>query len=222
VTNSQIQSQTLTRVVTVPDILFSAIDLDVAAPFGVAVDSRSLTFNTANVLNGLAGPGTITLPTSISFNKNGPSYFNYSGGSLLGNPALSATPGAGSSIFGEYFVWGSFDGSTNPPVVYPNTTSINQIENQILIQVTPTSLPNGTSGVMYPPQSFSATGGSFTPPYTWSATGLPTGLSFSASGLLYGTPNQSGSNFVAAVILTDSLSRTVQWNYPLTILPATP
>jgi len=223
VTNSQVRPETLTRVVTGPDVLFSAVDLDIAAPFGIFFDSRSLKFNTANVLNGLAGPGTITLPTSITFNKNGPTYFNSTAGSLIGDPALTATPGGyAGGLFFFYFVWGSFDGTTNPPVVYPNTSSINQIQNQILIQVTPGSLPNGTNGVFYPPQSFAATGGSFTPPYTWSATGLPGGLNLSSSGLLYGTPNQSGSNFVATVILTDALSRTVQWNYPLTILPATP
>ena len=223
VINSQVQPQTITRVVTAPDVLFTARDLD-DNTLPVAHDyARSLTFNTANVLQGLAGPGTISLPTTITFNKAGPTYFNSTAGSLVGDPALTATPGGfAGGLFDEYFVWGTFDGSTNPPVVYPNTSSINQIENQILIQVTPTSLPNGTNGVAYPAQYFMASGGSFTPPYTWSGTGFPAGLSVSSGGFLTGTPTQSGSNFVATVTLTDTLSRTVQWSYPLTILPSTP
>ncbi len=123
---------------------------------------------------------------------------------------------------GYYFVWGSFDGTTNLPVAYPNTTSINEVVNQILIQVTPTSLPNGTNGVVYPPQYFAASGGSFTGPYTWSASGLPGGLTMSSGGILYGTPTQTGTNLVVTVTLTDTLSRSVQWNYPLNILPPTP
>jgi len=224
VTNSQVHQQTITRVVTDPDVLFSATDLDDGNPFGIFVFSRSLTFDTANVLNGLAGPGTITLPTTITFNKAGPTYFNTLGDILIGDPALTQPPGGytGSGLYYFYFVWGSFDGSTNLPVAYPNTTSINEIENQILIQVTPSTLPNGTNGVVYPPQYFTTSGGSFTPPYTWSATGLPNGLNLTAAGILYGTPTQTGTNLDVTVTLTDMLSRTVQWNYPLNILSPTP
>jgi len=226
VTNSQVQSQTITRVVTTPDLLFSAADLIInpPPPFGVADFARNLTYDTANVLPLLAGPGTITPPTTITFNKSGPAYFNTIGDILIGDPALTEAPGGytGSDLFGFYFVWGSFDGSTNSPVVYPNTTSINEIQNQILIQVTPTSLPNGTNGVVYPPQYFAASGGSFTPPYAWSATGLPSGLNLTSAGILYGTPAQTGTNLVVTVTLTDTISRTVQWSYPLTILSPTP
>ncbi len=223
VINSQVQPQTITRVVTAPDVLFSATDLDDNGGIGIFQFYRTLDFDQANVLNGLAGPGTITLPTKITFNKSVPVYFNSGTSGLVGDPAFTDTPGgSSSSLFDEYFVWGSFDGSTNPPVVYPNTTSINQIENQILILLTPTTLPNGTNGVAYSSQFFSASGGSFTPPYTWSGSGFPVGLSVSSTGFLTGTPTQSGSNFVATVTLTDSLSRTVQWSYPLTILPSTP
>ena len=33
---------------------------------------------------------------------------------------------------GRNFIWGSFDGSTNEPVVYPIGTSIRQVEAQVL------------------------------------------------------------------------------------------
>jgi len=29
-------------------------------------------------------------------------------------------------------IWGSFDGSTNPPVLYPNWFSIQELEQQVL------------------------------------------------------------------------------------------
>ncbi|HWY29315.1 MAG TPA: putative Ig domain-containing protein, partial [Candidatus Acidoferrum sp.] len=74
----------------------------------------------------------------------------------------------------------------------------------------------------YSAQYFSASGGSFTPPYSWSATGLPSGLNLTSAGILYGTPAQTGTNLVVTVTLTDTLSRTVQWNYPLNILSPTP
>jgi hypothetical protein len=226
VTNSQVLPQTITRVVTTPDVLISAADLigNPPPPFTVFRFSRNLTFDTANVLAGLAGPGTITPPTTITLNKSGPVYFN-DFNALNGFPFLTQPPGGDPNAYqGQdiYFVWGSFDGSTNAPVVYPNSSSINEIDNQILIQVSPSSLPNGTNGVVYAPQSFVATGGSYTPPYTWSATGLPTGLNLSSGGILYGTPSESGTNFPVVLTLTDELSRTVQWSYPLNILSPTP
>ena len=116
----------------------------------------------------------------------------------------------------DYFVWSSFDGTTNAPVVYPDGTSIDNLENEVLIQVTPTSVSNGTKGVAYPATTFMATGGAFTPPFTWSATGLPSGLSVSSTGTLSGTPTQSGT-FDFILQLTDSLARSVQFNYTITI-----
>jgi len=101
-------------------------------------------------------------------------------------------------------------------VIYPNGTSISGLQNQIFIQVSPSTVPVGFNGVLYPSTPFTATGGSLTPPYTWSATGLPPGMDVSSSGTLEGTPTQSGTS-VFTLILTDSLSRTVQWNYSLTI-----
>jgi hypothetical protein len=112
--------------------------------------------------------------------------------------------------------WASFDGSTNIPVLYPNGTSYQNLANQLLIQISPATLPNGVNGAAYPATTFTASGGSFQPPFTWSATGLPSGLTLSAGGTISGTPTQSGT-FDIVIILTDSLSRTVQWNYTITI-----
>ncbi len=42
------------------------------------------------------------------------------------------------------FLWGSFDGTTNAPVVYPNGTSLENLANEAVIQISPPppALPN--------------------------------------------------------------------------------
>ena len=122
--------------------------------------------------------------------------------------------------------WGSFDTSTNDPVVYPNGTSIQNLENLVLIQIsfspstTNSTLPDGTNGLPYAATTLTATGGAFTPPFTWSATGLPAGLAVTTinptGGKLSGTPTQSGT--FDFTLTTDRLiSRSVQWTFPITI-----
>ncbi len=223
VTNSQAVTQHFQRVVTTPDFLLDAQDMASgpdAIPL-VATFGRNLNFDTANVLPGLAGPGTITTPTTITFDKVGPVFYNTPSGTMNGNPYFNQAPGnevadSTNLFYSEYFVWASFDGTTNTPVVYPDGTSIDSLENEVLIQVSPTTVPGGHTGYNYTPVTFTATGGSFSPPYTWSATGLPDGMNLSSDGTLSGTPTQSG-NYVFTLTLTDSLSRSVQWNYTLTI-----
>jgi Putative Ig domain len=46
---------------------------------------------------------------------------------------------------------------------------------------------------------------------------LPPGLTLSSAGTLSGTPTQSGTFDTVVIKLTDSLSRTVQWTYTITI-----
>ena len=224
VTNSQAKLQHFQRVVTTPDYLMSAADLATSPSdniIGAFVSARNLNFDTANVLPQLAGPGTITTPSTFTFDKVGPVYFNSFGDVLDGTPYFTETPGGDITDFFylTYFVWATYDGTTNAPVIYPDGTSIDNLENQIFIQVSPTSVSNGTRGGPYPDTTFTATGGSFTPPYTWSlafGSALPAGMSLSADGTLSGTPTQSGT-FDFTLQLTDSLARTVQWNYTLII-----
>ena len=122
ISGSKAQSQTFLRVVTTPDFTFAAADLAAgpnAIP-GVSIYARNINFNQANAYPGLAGPGTIDPFTKISFDKVGPVYINV-GTSFLNGPN-----------YGRFFIWGSFDGTTNDPVVYPNGTSIQNLENQVL------------------------------------------------------------------------------------------
>ena len=95
----------------------------------------------------------------------------------------------------------------------------------MIITVSPSVIPTNsaayysTNGVQ-----FSATGGSFQPPFTWSnssvpgvpGSGLPSGLKVSSSGLLSGSTANTGT-YDFTLQLTDSLSRSVQWIYSITI-----
>lgn len=220
VTNFQVQVQYFQRIVTRPDFLFAASD-QVAGPNGVplvGIETHGLNFDQANILPGLAGPGTITTPTTFTFEKAGPVYFNSTGDVLNGTPYFTEQPGSDITdlFYFAYFAWANYDGTTNAPVVFPNGTSIDNLENQILVQVSPTTLPAGANGVAYPTITFTANTTFFVPPFTWSATGLPAGLNLSPGGTLTGTPVESGT-FVVNLTLTDSMSRTVQWYYSLTI-----
>jgi hypothetical protein len=223
VTNSQTAVQRFQRVVTAPDILLTANDepLTSALPFYNSF-SRSISFDTANVLPNLAGPGVINSPATFSYNKAGNLFLNGSMTTygLTTNSTLPYLNEITQTPFGV--TWASFDASTNDPVVYPNGTSIQNLVNQVLVQVTPPAgnLPDGTHGVAYAAIPFTATGGAFSPPFTWGlvpgSQPLPSGLVLSSAGVLSGTPTQSGT-FDFTIQLTDSLGRSVNWNYQITI-----
>lgn len=234
VTNSQPVTQFFQRVVTAPDFTFSAADLasGPAAIPAVFTLSRNVNFDQTQILPGLAGPGVINTPTTITFDKVGPVFFNtpldVGHPGLDGTPFFTEFPGSDTTdlFYAFYFVWASFDGSTNEPVVYPDGTSIANLENQVLVQIsvtpangvnlaaTPMALANGANGTPYGPVTFSATDSSV--PLTWSATGLPAGMTMTTAGILSGTPTQSGT-FDFTVQLTDSINRSVQWNFSITI-----
>ena len=210
--SSQATAQNFQRVLTQPDILFSAADLE---PGPSAINdavirlSRNVTFNMNHVPSGLAGPGTIDPPATIIFNKVGPVIENYS-------PYFMSE----SAFYNLGFIWASFDGSTNDPIVYPNGTSITTLENEALIQISPATLPDATKGAPYS-VTLSVTGGQ--PSYTWmlatNSPALPAGLSLqslSPIGVISGTPTQSGT-FDFTVQMNDSSARSVQMNYSLTI-----
>ena len=213
-TNSHFVKQTFQRVVTTPDILFSAGDLAtgpssdgfngtvVRTDLNFAEDPNRVGSTTAY------GPGVINSPSVFTFNKVGPSFYNTS------YPASSSLiPNESSGIQG--LIWASFDGTTNAPTVYPNGSYTNVLA-AVLVQINPTSLPNGTNNVAYGPITFTATGGSFTPQFSWTASGLPPNLQLSSGGTLSGTPTQSGT-FNSVLRLTDVNGRTMQWVYPITI-----
>ena len=212
-----LEARIFQRTVTTPDIIFSAQDLAVG-PAGnnfVGTVTRPVpTYEIANRLPGLAGPGVIDGQTTFTFNKVGPVFYN---GPFPDTNGFTDLVDQTTQV--PALQWASFDSSTNLPILYPNGTTIQELENQMAISISPTSLPDGNNNVAYPTTTFSATGG--TPPYTWSlglGTLSPSGLNFSSAGVLSGTPSGNPPGIYDFLIqLTDSLGRTVALNYTITI-----
>lgn len=111
--NGNLQQQTLQRVITQPDILFTAQHI------GLQLVSRTGTSNWVN--NGAPendGPGVIQPPVVINFNRLGPSLY-------FASPNYPSTNGS-APVFSA---WGSYDNTTNLPVSFPipaatNTTTV--------------------------------------------------------------------------------------------------
>jgi hypothetical protein len=191
VINSKPVVQHLQRILTGPDILLDAADLASpnVAEIGVGFPPfiRTMTYTQDPQPPGAApqsGPGTITdYPTTISYNDVG-NVYGIGGGSVNGvNGANDAFLSTQTSLF----QWASFDSTTNAAVLYPSSASIQNLENEFLVQISPSVLPDAVNGAPYS-ETFTSSGGSFTAPYTWSLgldpvtlkpTSLPQGLTLS-------------------------------------------
>jgi hypothetical protein len=213
-TNSQLGVRRFQRVITAPDFLFTASD-QVAANDFVSTVSRNINFETGQVLPQEAGPGVIDGETVFNFNKVGTPFWNgpfvdtnsFVNGQVSGVNQATAVPSV---------LWASFDGTTNTPIVYPTGASIQELESQMIISISPTSLPDGTNGVPYVPTPFTATGG--TPPYSWSVSGLPSGLALLGGNVVEGTPNGNTNGvYDVTVQLMDSSLPTNIVTMPMTI-----
>lgn len=102
--------QELERIVRKPDFEFCVRDLGKNQPSPFLYDRTSATnwMNNAE-LNGNSdggGPGVIRPPVKITFDKLGPQYSSYE------------SPSSAGTDF-EPQAWGSFDSSTNAPIIYP-------------------------------------------------------------------------------------------------------
>ncbi|MEO8426661.1 MAG: hypothetical protein ABI651_06060 [Verrucomicrobiota bacterium] len=127
ITNGAGFSQTLQRIISVPDILFTADDIS-GPDTTIVLPTLARTANWVNnaVINNRnlaneSGPGTIAPTVTITFNNVGLANFNF------WPPSLDE-PGAGLANF----AWGSFDGTTNEPIVYPAGISIQDLERRAL------------------------------------------------------------------------------------------
>ena len=112
-TNGATVSQQVQRVTTQPDFLFCAGDTKGNVPGEIAF-SRTGTSNWVNnaALNGNpsgAGPGVIQPPVTITFAKAGP---------LLLDPQSANCEGE-ANVEDHSWYWGSYDDSTNAPIIYP-------------------------------------------------------------------------------------------------------
>ena len=216
VVNGQMAARHFDRVVTGPEILLTATDQGGANTFNGTV-FRSINFDQSQILGGLAGPGVITPGAIFNYNRIGDAFRNGN----LAIPFLTTIP----TVYGETTqiptaAWASFDDSTNAPVIYPDGTSLDNLSGQLLTQISPPALDNGTNNIPYGPVFFTVTTTLFTPPFTWSATDLPPGLTVDSTGILSGTPiQQAPSALVYDIVLTmtDSQNRSMQWTYPIVI-----
>jgi len=216
ITNGMLIPRTIERVITAPDITFAASDLypgSAVFPVRGFPVFRTINFNMNNIPpnpNGASGPGTIETPSRIVFSKVGALFINFRFDPERFLDELTSV---------RDFIWGTFDATTNAPIVYPNGTSLNNLINQTLMTINPPFVPMGRVGVPFS-QQVSTSGG--TPPYTWSlAPGshpLPPGLNLTSDGTISGTPTASGTyDFTLRVV--DGSGRTVDYPYSITISP---
>jgi len=221
-TNQQIGPQTFQRIVTAPDFLFKATP-EASGPAGVPVVStveRDIHFEDGQIVPGLSGPGVIDGETTFTYNDIGTVWWNgpfldtnsYVAGDVSEVNQTTAIPS---------LLWASYDATTNAPYVYPNNESIQELESQMIIAISPTNLPDGTNGQPYVTTTFKATGG--TPSYNWSlapGSQLPNGLGLFGN-TLEGVPNGNNTNapYDVTIQLMDSSNptNTILMNYTITI-----
>jgi hypothetical protein len=220
VTNYVSIRQTFQRVVTSPDMVFSAADLTFG-PGGVPViplfdDSEpAYSKDPASVYRTAGGPGVINPGGGqVTFNKVGPVYYNQSPTYLNG------------TNYGRDFLYGSFDGTTNTPVVYPDANSLARLAAAELIQVLPGApggLPSGRTDTNAPAYNASITASGGQAPYIWSLTvgQLPNGLSLTNIAnncVISGRPTKLGT-FYFTIQMTDSSAsvNTLNLDYYITI-----
>lgn len=234
-TNDVYVERHFSRRVPRPDFLFTTADFssqNTVVAYSNTVDNATFTFTltvtgvgsslgfitfaydeTAHTGN-TAGPGTIIdnniLPSLFILNREYPVFQNVqSSGAFFTTEADQLVISA----------WGSFDGTTNAPVVYPNGSALGELENIIRgpAPATPT-LPDGNVGVNYFAQ-LAAKGG--TPPYTWSlaptSPGLPAGLNISSNGQITGIPSGPAAIYDFTVRITDSAGKFRDVQYTITI-----
>ena len=143
-----------------------------------------------------------TLPTGMSFNA--------ATGMLSGTPTQSGTFALSATLT---------DSTTGTPASVTQAYSL--VVASPTLSATPATLPAATAGTAYQ-QAFTATGGIAPYQVTLSGT-LPTGMSFdAATGTLSGTPTQSGT-FALSAMLTDSTTGTpASVTQPYSLVVASP
>lgn len=121
--------QNVRRLVSRPDILLTAGNLN-SAPSAISVTPSRANRIFSYTTNGLpgfgfvssVGPGTINPELTLTFHKASPQFYNTTPFFLDEATAIAV----------DFLRWGSFDGSTNDPIVYPQSVSLRDLENQVL------------------------------------------------------------------------------------------
>ena len=121
-TNGSIQPLRITRTVTAPDIIFGAANLtsnNLQFPFNYAAYSRGFNFiaSGAAIVGSGVVPEVISPQETIIFNNVTPISFNQTPSFLDGQTVLEF----------PILLWGSFNGTTNAPTIYPSTSSLESL-----------------------------------------------------------------------------------------------
>jgi len=241
-TNNVMVQRHFQRRVPRPDFLFTTWDFsgqNVVITYSNTVDGVTGTFTTTVTSTGIgpfpeygtftydatthpsnkAGPGTILdgdpLPSLFILNRISPTFDNLSATAGTTNTFVAPTE----ADQGLFVAFGSFDGTTNLPIVYPNGTSVTSLLDLILgpQSNTPTLL-DGNIGQLYSAQ-LAAKGG--TAPYTWSlapnSPGLPGGLHLTSGGIITGVPAGPAAIYDFTVRITDSAGKSRDVQYTISI-----
>ncbi len=123
ITNGSVTRQQVQRVISKPDFLFCVGDTDAdypeVLPYARTGTSNWINNATPNGNSSGAGPGVIQPTVRITFAKLGTTIFGDYGPPYEGTSDVS-------------FFWGTYDQSTNPPIVYPQPSSAT---NQLLFRL---------------------------------------------------------------------------------------
>lgn len=213
VTNSRYVTNWYRRVVSQPDIRFTAGDMN--ATFILRSDTAS-NFRTNSRTLSLAGPGNIDPNIVITFNSAEPYVINVENPTIV-DEGLTESTAAWIFGAGTNFAWGWYDGSGREPIVFPQGTSLRDLENMLVFQIVTADLPVGALNVPYE-ATLAVTGGQA--PYTWAPSAdsapLPAGLTLNAMGTITGTPTAAGV-YPITVSVTEAGSRVTTRKLILTI-----
>jgi Putative Ig domain len=226
ITNFTPVTETFRRVATQPDLTIEARD-GIVGPanqnFITTQLPAQLNFNATVESTDGNGPGTIEPPIVLLFTKGGTAGSQFINGGGAFQTQGTATP--------YFFAWGSFDGTTNAPIIYPTNSSLQGLESMIFFQISTASQLNYSVGGNNTNNPFNfqlqANGGA--QPYKWSLVppnfGLPPGLTLNATnGVISGvsTNVSAGTVYDFVVQATDSSSpsnRVTQASLFITITP---
>ncbi|WP_394663379.1 putative Ig domain-containing protein [uncultured Sphingomonas sp.] len=203
-TGTAIQSGSFTFSVTATDNSNGSGPYSATRSYTLVIGAPALTLVPATLAN--ATVGVAYSQTLIANGGTAPYSYAVSAGALpagvtLGaNGTLSGTPTAGGSY--NFTVTATDTTTTANGGPYTAARSYTLTVASATVALNPANLPAGTSGAAYS-EALSATSG--TAPYSYAVTtgALPAGVTLSSSGVLAGTPTQSGS-FTFTVTATDS------------------
>ena len=163
---------------------------------------------------------TVTFRATVTGSSGTPTgsvtFFN--AGSLMGTVNLTTGQATYPLTFGSAgtrAITATYSGDVSY-AISSGTLSGGQSVVNPTITLSPSLLPSGLVGTTYPSTTFSASGG--TPSYTYSiiSGALPTGLSLSAAGTLFGMPTVAGS-YSFSVQVRDLVSNTNAFGYTIAI-----